>query len=75
MILDFFFLIKLIIIIIIKMNRLYAAFLWISQKLVNLGFNAIIRKIHDNSTIPIINKKAINYVRQGYNENQAIIEA
>ena len=57
------------------MNRLYKALLWISQKLVNLGFNAIIRKIHDSTTIPLINRKALEYMRAGHNENQAIIEA
>ena len=57
------------------MDRLYKALLWISQKLVNLGFNAIIRKIHDSTTIPLIDRKALEYMSAGHNENQAIIEA
>ena len=57
------------------MNRLYGALLWISQKLVNLGFNAIINKIHDSTTIPLIYKKTLEYMRKGHNDNQAIIKA
>ena len=57
------------------MNRIYGALLWISQKLISFGFNAIVRKIHDKTTIPLINRKTIEYMNEGHNENQAIVEA
>ena len=39
------------------MQSIYSALEFISIKLLQLGYNAIIRKIHKAATIPIINKK------------------
>ena len=57
------------------MQSIYSALEFISIKLLQLGFNATIRKIHDAATIPIINKKTAEYIIKGHNENQAIIES
>ena len=57
------------------MKYFYKGFLWISQKLGNAGLNYIIRKIHDNTTIPVIAKKTLHYINEGHSENQATIEA
>ena len=57
------------------MNKVYNALLWITIKLGNYSLNKLIRKIHDKTIIPIINKKAILYMNQGHSENAAILES
>ena len=57
------------------MNKVYNALLWITIKLGNFSLNKLIRKIHDKTIIPIINKKTILYMNQGHSENAAILES
>ena len=57
------------------MYRIYRALLFVSQRLINTGLNTVINKIHKKTTIPLINQKTIEYMKKGYNENEAIIEA
>ena len=57
------------------MNNVYKALLWITEKLGSFSLNYVIRKIHDKTIIPLINKKTIAYMNKGNSENVAILES